>query len=80
MQKKFGAAGGHVRTAGMIRGDAMADNPRHRVLVIGVGSIGERHLRCFQQTGRCQLSFVEINDAAGDNQSAVRRARICQPR
>lgn len=33
----------------------------HRVLVIGVGSIGERHLRCFQQTGRCQVSFVEIN-------------------
>lgn len=40
----------------------MADNSRHRVLVIGVGSIGERHLRCFQQTGRCELSFVEIND------------------
>lgn len=35
--------------------------PRHRVLVIGVGSIGERHLRCFQATGRCELSFVEIN-------------------
>lgn len=35
-----------------------------RVLIIGVGSIGERHLRCFQQTGRCErLSFVEINAA-----------------
>jgi predicted dehydrogenase len=32
-----------------------------RVLVIGVGSIGERHLRCFLQTGRVQLSFCEIN-------------------
>ena len=41
----------------------MADNPHHRVLVIGVGSIGERHLRCFQRTGRCKLSLVEINDA-----------------
>jgi len=33
----------------------------HRVLVLGVGSIGERHLRCLQNTGRAQLSFVEIN-------------------
>lgn len=35
---------------------------RHRVLVIGVGSIGERHLRCFGHTGRTQLSFCEIDD------------------
>lgn len=35
---------------------------RHRVLVIGVGSIGERHLRCFQLTGRAELSLVEINE------------------
>lgn len=34
----------------------------HRVLIIGVGSIGERHLRCFGQTGRADLSFCEIND------------------
>jgi predicted dehydrogenase len=34
---------------------------RHRVLVIGVGSIGERHLRCFQSTGRVDVSFVEVN-------------------
>lgn len=33
----------------------------HRVLVIGVGSIGERHLRCFQATGRCELAFVEVD-------------------
>ncbi len=32
-----------------------------RVLIVGVGSIGERHLRCFGQTGRCELSFVEVN-------------------
>ncbi|MFT5465468.1 MAG: putative dehydrogenase [Verrucomicrobiales bacterium] len=31
----------------------------HRVLIIGVGSIGERHLRCFQQAGRCDLAFCE---------------------
>jgi predicted dehydrogenase len=33
----------------------------HRVLIIGVGSIGERHLRCFRATERAELSFVEIN-------------------
>ncbi|MCX7424931.1 MAG: Gfo/Idh/MocA family oxidoreductase [Planctomycetia bacterium] len=33
------------------------------VLVIGVGSIGERHLRCFQSTGRARLSLCEINPA-----------------
>lgn len=35
----------------------------HRVLVIGVGSIGERHLRCFLATGRAAPSLVEINPA-----------------
>ena len=34
----------------------------HRILIVGVGSIGERHLRCFQATGRAEVSFVEIND------------------
>lgn len=33
----------------------------HHIVVIGVGSIGERHVRCFQKTGRCQVSLVEIN-------------------
>jgi len=37
--------------------------PKHRVLVIGVGSIGERHLRCFLATGRVDAEFVEVNDA-----------------
>lgn len=34
---------------------------QHRVLVIGVGSIGERHLRCFLATRRVEVSLVEIN-------------------
>jgi predicted dehydrogenase len=34
----------------------------HRVLVVGVGSIGERQLRCFQATGRAHLCFCETND------------------
>lgn len=33
----------------------------HDILIIGVGSIGERHLRCFQQTGRARLSLCEVN-------------------
>ena len=33
---------------------------RH-ILIIGVGSIGERHLRCFLATGRVTASIVETN-------------------
>ena len=32
-----------------------------RILIVGVGSIGERHLRCFQTTGRAVPSICEIN-------------------
>jgi len=35
---------------------------RKRLLVVGVGSIGERHLRCFQATDRVELSICELND------------------
>lgn len=31
----------------------------HSVLIIGCGSIGERHLRCFQQTGRARISVCD---------------------
>ena len=34
-----------------------------RVLVVGVGSIGERHLRCFAATGRARVSLCEVNPA-----------------
>jgi predicted dehydrogenase len=34
---------------------------QHRILVIGVGSIGHRHLRCFKATGRAALSLCEPN-------------------
>ncbi len=36
-------------------------SPLKSILVIGVGSIGERHLRCFQKTGRARLAVCEIN-------------------
>jgi predicted dehydrogenase len=36
-------------------------NRHHRILVIGVGSIGERHVRCFQATGRATLALCETN-------------------
>jgi predicted dehydrogenase len=34
-----------------------------KVLIVGAGSIGLRHLRCFQTTGRASLSFCEVNQA-----------------
>lgn len=40
----------------------MNDTPFH-ILVVGVGSIGERHVRCFQNTGRARLSICEVHDS-----------------
>lgn len=31
-----------------------------RILIVGGGSIGERHLRCFQRTGRAEVSLCEL--------------------
>lgn len=31
------------------------------ILIIGCGSIGERHLRCFQKTGRCSVAACDTN-------------------
>ncbi len=36
-----------------------------RLLIIGTGSIGERHLRCFQATGRATVAAVEANAELG---------------
>ena len=36
-------------------------NSLHRILVVGVGSIGHRHLRCLKATGRVSLSLCEPN-------------------
>jgi len=36
-------------------------NTMKRVLVVGVGSIGERHVRCFGNTGRAIVSICELN-------------------
>jgi predicted dehydrogenase len=35
--------------------------PKHRGLIVGVGSIGERHLRCFLATGRAEIACVEVD-------------------
>ena len=42
----------------------------HRVLIIGTGSIGERHLRCFAQAGRVELSLCEQNEALAQSVAA----------
>jgi predicted dehydrogenase len=34
---------------------------RKSILIVGVGSIGERHLRCFLATSRADVSFCEVN-------------------
>jgi predicted dehydrogenase len=40
-----------------------------KLLVIGTGSIGERHLRCFQHLGRCaSIAFCETRD---DQRAAI---------
>ena len=36
--------------------------PKHGVLVVGTGSIGERHLRCLAATGRVDVSLCEVDD------------------
>ncbi|MDB6128342.1 MAG: hypothetical protein JWM35_2238 [Verrucomicrobia bacterium] len=35
----------------------------HSILIVGCGSIGERHLRCFQQTGRAKAFACDSNAA-----------------
>ncbi len=34
---------------------------QRKVLIVGCGSIGERHLRCFQRTGRAEPVACEVN-------------------
>lgn len=34
---------------------------RKSILIVGVGSIGERHLRCFASTGRADVAICEVN-------------------
>lgn len=39
----------------------MSSPSTYRMLVIGVGSIGERHVRCYLATGRAEIGICEIN-------------------
>ena len=41
--------------------ESTSSPPRHSVLVIGCGSIGERHLRCFLNTGRVRAAVCDTN-------------------
>jgi len=34
-----------------------------RILVVGTGSIGERHLRCLLAVGQVEVGLAEINEA-----------------
>lgn len=42
-------------------GRASTATKKLRVLIVGTGSIGERHLRCFSATGRVTTGVMEIN-------------------
>ena len=33
----------------------------HKILIVGFGSIGERHARCFIKTGRCDVSVCDVS-------------------
>lgn len=50
-------------------------SPNHKLLVVGVGSIGERHLRCFLATGRAEAVFVEVNPTL--RQTIAERYGVC---
>jgi predicted dehydrogenase len=39
----------------------MSISKQHRILVVGTGSIGERHVRCFAKTNRASVGIVELN-------------------
>ena len=39
----------------------------HSVLVIGCGSIGERHIRCFKNTGRAVVTVFDLNPTLLDS-------------
>ncbi len=46
--------------------ETMMDKKQHRILVVGVGSIGERHVRCFLATGRVAVGICEVNESLGN--------------
>ena len=74
-----GAGSDHLkrRRRPACRKRTMMASEKHRVLIVGAGSIGERHLRCFQATGRASVSFVEISPALRQTIArAIRRARL----
>lgn len=44
-------------------GPGQRDGTPYSTLVVGAGSIGERHVRCFQKTGRATVSLCESQQA-----------------
>src|SRR5262245_12433622 len=49
---------------------------RWRTLIIGVGSIGERHVRCFQATERADVAICEPKSKLRDE--VAKRYRIAE--
>jgi predicted dehydrogenase len=49
---------------------------RRSILIVGVGSIGERHVRCFGGTGRADLLICEVNPAT--SQTVAERCGVAR--
>ena len=45
--------------------------PQHSLLVIGCGGIGERHLRCFQKTGRARVIACDADAGRRERMAAT---------
>lgn len=50
----------------------------HSLLIIGCGSIGERHLRCFQQTGRARVTACDTNPELLQRMAEVYQVPVCR--
>ena len=53
-----------------VKSEPIIMTPDHHVLVVGTGSIGERHTRCFLASGRARVSICEINDSLREKVSS----------
>ncbi len=50
----------------------------YSVLIIGCGSIGERHLRCFQRTGRARITACDPNPVLRENMAKTYQVEVAE--
>ena len=54
-----------------LHGSCMNESLMHRLLVVGTGSIGERHVRCLLAAGRAEAGIHEINSKFREEAAAI---------